>query len=116
MIRKSGSRFSEKMLLQQKLERQSIQSETIDALDNDSAKRKSVEASRSAPTRGARLAALNKRSLRNEPAREPAHGPWNRNEKDGGDGHHQRAPQITPAAGGENKLARRALHVSAHPA
>jgi hypothetical protein len=29
MIRKSGSRFSEKIMLYQKLERQSIQSETI---------------------------------------------------------------------------------------
>ena len=60
-----------------------------------------------------RAAQLQRLALRegsaSEPAREPAHGPQDRNEKDGGDGHHQRAPQIAPAAGGENKLARRAL-------
>src|SRR6516164_6293861 len=34
-----------------------------------------------------RLTALNERKLRDEPAREPAHGPGDRNEEDGGDGH-----------------------------
>src|SRR5262245_48261940 len=69
-----------------------------------------------APAAQLRLATFDERELRNKPAREPAHGPRNRNEKDGGDGDDERAPEITPTAGGEDKLARGALNVSAHPA
>src|SRR6185312_3826571 len=63
-----------------------------------------------------RLAALDQCAMRDEPAREPTHGPGNRNEKDGGEDHDQCAPQIAPAAPGKDQFPRRAFHMPAHPA